>query len=370
MPMTAKERTTDLLRRARDIRVWLPALFVVAAVAGYVLLPREEAAEAPGNTGPSRAYDRGPLELSLTTSADPITTADTLELRLEATVDEGYEVALPAYPEPAPDTAAGEVEAAIEGPEAFTLADYEDSAPVLLADSRIRQARTYFLDPFLAGSYEIPPLELRYGPEDADTAAWHTLQTDALMITVASVLGPDTPAGLEGIAGPVSVQDPTPWGTYLVWTLILGALLGGGYYYWFVREKPAPPPPPPIPPYKRALEALEAIQRERLIEKGLYKEYYTRVSDVLRRYMEDEFGFPASERTTEEFLQDLQHGAVLGLQEQLLLKEFLRHCDLVKFAKVEPSSEEIRSTFETCKQFVHDTNATRKRAAAAALEGG
>jgi hypothetical protein len=147
------------------------------------------------------------------------------------------------------------------------------------------------------------------------------------------------------------------------------ALLAGGYYYVVVRERPGPPPPPPVPPHKRALEALEAIQRERLVEQGQIKTYYIRVSDVLRRYIEEEFGFPVSERTTEEFLQDLQQGALLGLSEQLLLKEFLRHCDLVKFANTEPSSEEIRGTLETCRQFIKDTSAAQRQAATAALEG-
>ena len=68
------------------------------------------------------------------------------------------------------------------------------------------------------------------------------------------------------------------------------------------------------------------------------------------------------ERTTEEFLSELQHNAVLGLQEQLLLRAFLRHCDLVKFAKAEPTSEEIRETFQTCQKFIIDSEAAHRAA--------
>jgi hypothetical protein len=137
---------------------------------------------------------------------------------------------------------------------------------------------------------------------------------------------------------------------------------------------PGPPPPPPVPPHVRALEALETIQREKLVEKGMYKEYYIRVSDVLRHYMEEQFQLRAPERTTEEFLAEIQHNAVLGLQEQLLLRAFLRHCDLVKFAKAEPTSEEIRETYQTCEKFIIDSEAAHRAAtkavAQAALTAG
>ena len=126
-------------------------------------------------------------------------------------------------------------------------------------------------------------------------------------------------------------------------------------------------------PLDKALKSVNStakgLQSElKLVEKGLYKDYYIRVSDVLRHYMEEEFQLRAPERTTEEFLAELQHNAVLGLQEQLLLRAFLRHCDLVKFAKAEPSSEEIRETFQTCEKFIIDSEAAHRAAKKAAAQ--
>ncbi len=340
----------------------LPMLLLVVMAAGCGGSKPESETTPPG---PHQDYDRGPLQLSLTTSADPISTVETLTLTLSATLDEGFGVQFPAWPEPVEDSEEGTEDTPSVLPEKnlFTLLNYEDGAPVLLDDGRVRRERTYFLEPFLEGPYTIPSLEIRFGTEKEAEDTWHRLDTDSLTITVASVLAPDAEPALQDILGPVSVQNPTPWGWYTLWTLLLLSALGYAYYYRFVRVVPGPPPPPPVPAHTRALEALEAIQQEKLVEKGLYKEYYIRVSDVLRRYMEDQFGLHASEHTTEEFLQDLQHNAVLALQEQLLLKEFLRHCDLVKFAKREPTSEEIQHTFDTCRQFVKDTAATQKLAA-------
>ena len=326
-----------------------------------------------GNTPPAEddtvsvphvEYERGPLSLRVSASADTISTTETLRLTVEATLDEGYNVQFPAYPE-------NDVEDTVDenAENVFTLQKYEDAEPVLLDDGRVRRARTFFLDPFLDGPYTCPGLEVRYGLEKDPLDTWSKIDSDPLDVTVVSVLSADDTGTLEDIKGPVSVPNPTPWGWYAFWLLVAIAALGTFYYYRFVRVVPGPPPPPPLPPYKRALDALEAVRREKLVEQGLYKEYYIRVSDILRHFVEEQFGFPASERTTEEFLQGLQHNALLGLQEQLLLKEFLRHCDLVKFAKSEPSSEEIQHTFDTCKQFVEDTEAARKKAAEATTEG-
>ena len=287
------------------------------------------------STAPHVEYERGPLSLRIAASADTITTTETLRLTIEATLDEGYNVQFPAYPE-------NDAEASADGS--------NDTEPVLLEDGRVRRVRTFYLDPFLDGTYTTPGLEVRYGLEKDPLDSWSKIDTDPLELTVVSVLSAnDTPA-LEAIKGPVSVPNPTPWGWYAFWLIVVVGALGAFYYYRFVRVVPGPPPAPPVPPHKRALDALEALRREKLVEQGLYKEYYIRVSDILRGFVEDQFGFPASERTTEEFLQGLQHSAVLGLQEQLLLKEFLRHCDLVKFAK-------------------SDTEAATKKAAQSTAEG-
>lgn len=326
----------------------------------------KEASDAP--KGVEKVIERGPIALTLRTSAESISTAETLSLTLSATTDDGYSVEFPKYPEPAePETPTPESPAPVVSPE-FTSAGYEDATPVLGEDGRVTRSRTYRLEPFLEGSYTIPPLSVSYWQEVEGDDKKATVETEPLTVTVASVLAPNAQPGVMDIAGPVAVQNPTPWVLYAVLLLLLATALGALYWYKFIRVVPGPPPPLPIPPHVRALEALEAIERERLVEKGLYKEYYIRVSDVLRHYMEDEFQLRAPERTTEEFLAEIQHNAVLGLQEQLLLRAFLRHCDLVKFAKAEPSSEEIRETFQTCEKFIIDSEAAHRAAKKAAAQ--
>ena len=106
-------------------------------------------------------------------------------------------------------------------------------------------------------------------------------------------------------------------------------------------------------PLETALTALEQLEKDDLVAKGELKEYYSRVSSILREYVEGRYGLQAPERTTEEFMEDLRRDSgTLTKDQKSLLEKFLMHCDLVKFAKFEPSADEVRATFESCKEFV------------------
>ena len=91
-----------------------------------------------------------------------------------------------------------------------------------------------------------------------------------------------------------------------------------------------------------------------------YREFTAEVSDILRYYIEDRFGLRAPERTTEEFLVEAGAGLPVGAEQKDILKAFLVHCDLVKFAALEPSSEDVKRTFDTCRDFIDTTKRTEE----------
>jgi hypothetical protein len=87
----------------------------------------------------------------------------------------------------------------------------------------------------------------------------------------------------------------------------------------------------------------------------------------LRRYIENRFGIHAPGQTTEEFLswQSRHADSALERRHQLLLTQFLKHCDLVKFAELQPSEAEIQKTFDACKEFILETRVQEPRDASA-----
>ena len=97
-----------------------------------------------------------------------------------------------------------------------------------------------------------------------------------------------------------------------------------------------------------------------LVEQGRIKEFYEEISGILRHYIEDRFDLHAPERTTEEFLGELRFAEVLAPPDKQVLEEFLTHCDLVKFAKHEPTTEQIQRTFDLVKDFVERTKSEER----------
>jgi hypothetical protein len=101
-----------------------------------------------------------------------------------------------------------------------------------------------------------------------------------------------------------------------------------------------------------------------LIEAGRVKEYYYRLSNILRHYIENRFHLRAPERTTEEFLVELQSSDALNQNYRELLSAFLTECDLVKFANYGATRDDAQRAHDTAVRFIEET---REREESSAL---
>ena len=148
------------------------------------------------------------------------------------------------------------------------------------------------------------------------------------------------------------VEIPSGW-EWLWWTLGVLALATALFFLWRWWQKKTATAAfiPPVPPHVRAkLRLQEAL---RLI--GDARLFCIAVSDALRTYLEERFRLRAPERTTEEFLQDLQKTTHLNAAQKLALTDFLERCDLVKFAKYEPGEPELRDLHQSALRLVEET---------------
>jgi hypothetical protein len=117
------------------------------------------------------------------------------------------------------------------------------------------------------------------------------------------------------------------------------------------RTASAAAPAPALPPHVRARQALR--QALELIHQP--RPFCDAVSGILRSYLEERFRFHAPDRTTEEFLDELQQSPLLSLTQKQRLGDFLARCDLVKFARFEPAESELRDLWETASRLVEET---------------
>jgi hypothetical protein len=136
--------------------------------------------------------------------------------------------------------------------------------------------------------------------------------------------------------------------------LAVGALLAFVIGRWLRRPKPLPPPPPPRPPWEVAMEALHDLRHAGLTNQLRFAEHFDRVSDVVRRYLGDRYGFDGLESTTREMLSELRRFTprIAVLDE---IERFLRQADLVKFARLTPSEVECMAALDQASDIVQRT---------------
>ncbi len=104
-----------------------------------------------------------------------------------------------------------------------------------------------------------------------------------------------------------------------------------------------------------ALRDLQALRDAELWQKGEIKEYYSRLSDILRRYIDGRYSISSPELTTDETVRMLQKAAVTTPGQMSMVKELLSVSDMVKFAKYLPDSTVHVAFMENAVRFVEET---------------
>ena len=146
---------------------------------------------------------------------------------------------------------------------------------------------------------------------------------------------------------------PVPHGWWWLWLLVaLIVCAAVAFWLWKRRKKEAfTPAVPPPTPYEIAMGALQRLREENLP----VEEFYTRLSGIVRQYLEGRFHLRAPERTTEEFLYEVSQNGALTPAHRELLGVFLQESDLVKFARHQPEPADQQRAFSAAARFVEET---------------
>jgi hypothetical protein len=155
---------------------------------------------------------------------------------------------------------------------------------------------------------------------------------------------------LRDIKAPVDIPNPWLW---LWWSLgvLVFALTIYFFWRWWNSNQAAKKIERIIPPHERARKKLEAALR--IISEP--EQFTVVVADTIRVYLEERFSFRAPERTTEEFLHELQNTEHLTPDQKQSLGEFLSRCDLVKFARYQPTEIELRELHAAANRLIDET---------------
>ena len=261
------------------------------------------------------------------------------KLQLQVAMDSEQRLVLPAYR----DTL-------VRGIEILDIA--KPDTQFLNERQRMLITQEYTITSFDSALYYIPPIRV-----DVDGKEY---KSKALALRVLSVpvdtLHPENFFGQNPIMKAPFVWSD--WYAMIACALLLLPLLGL-LIYLIIRIRDNKPiirkvkVEPKLPPHQTALNEIEKIKSEKIWQKGLTKDYYTELTDVIRTYIKERFGFNALEMTSSEIIDKL-----LEIKDKDAisdLKFLFQTADLVKFAKHAPLMNENDANLISAIDFINDT---------------
>ncbi|HTN51151.1 MAG TPA: hypothetical protein VML50_02010 [Anaeromyxobacter sp.] len=287
------------------------ALLLSALVAGAGGATATPPADAPPPAAPAAAH---PLSFAARASRAEVRLGEPFDYELEVRHRPEEWYALPAEPSLAPFRAhGGACRRAEQGGEVTTTC-------------------TLRLALFALGPVDVPALPLQV----QTPAGPAVLGVPGPRVTGVGILDPAAPPeslALRDIAPPVPLLVRSL--RRVGWALGLLAGVALAVLGWRelrrrrgIRSEPATPPPP----HERLARLLDALEAERLGERGLAREHFFRLSEAVREYLGALLGVSALDLTTAELLGLLGRAGDPRLDPEAL-RGFLEDVDLVKFAR-------------------------------------
>jgi len=203
---------------------------------------------------------------------------------------------------------------------------------------------------FSTGMAIIPPIPFTLLNSSAEA---YTVYSDTKSVNIESTLAKIGDLGdIKDIKEPLSIGNGI-----LLYILIVIILLIIGAYIYYHRKTLAQTilaSKPKLPPYEIALLALNDLVASDLLSRGLTKEYYIRLAEIMRNYISNSFDIETFEKTTQELYQNLKD-RLIDKKITLKIKELFENCDLVKFAKFTPKENQCAYDIELAKTIVFES---------------
>ena len=199
--------------------------------------------------------------------------------------------------------------------------------------------------------YSLPPFKVKVNGKES--------QTNELALKVIEVEVDTTK--LDQFFGPKDVQDnPFLWSEWspIFWLSVLMLVLTALGIWLFVRLRANKPIIARIKivkrllPHQKAMKEIEQIKADKMVTSENQKEYYTKLTDTLRRYIEERYGFSAMEMTSSEIIDRLMQTDQQSLDE---LRQLFTTADLVKFAKYSTMINENDANLVSAIDFINQT---------------
>ena len=216
----------------------------------------------------------------------------------------------------------------------------------------VSRSMVYTMTSFDDTLYYIPPMTVKIDGKPYESKS---LALKVLTIEVDTLHA-------EQFFGPKDVQDnPFQWSDWSLpfWLSVLMLVLLAAAYYLYLRLRDNKPIISHIRivkrllPHQKAMKEIEQLKADKMVTSENSKEYYTKLTDTLRKYIEERYGFNAMEMTSSEIIEKL-----MASQDQKALDELRQlftTADLVKFAKYSTLINENDANLVNAIDFINQT---------------
>ena len=285
---------------------------------------------------PSGIYSQY-VEIRAKLDTDQVTIGDQFNLNLFISQPPGIEVKFPEIT----DSLAGKIEVL-----------RQTDIDTVRMDDRLELNRKILLTCFDSGFYEIPPL-----PFTLSSADWHdSLFSNPLFLAVNTV---PLDSMIRDIKHPIQV--PISFAEIYPYILIGIGVAGLAFFIvYLIRKRKRKEPVFSIsklqePAHIIALRELDELREAKLWQRNEYKQYYTRLTEIIRNYIERRFEIPAMEQTSYDILLSWKDKGYNDQNLYDILKLLLNLADLVKFAKEKPLPSDNEVNLDNAYVFVRST---------------
>ncbi len=285
--------------------------------------------------------EKGPVELQVRLWPKEPRLSDLVELEIEVGAEADVVVRPPVFGDAVGD---------------FLVRDYSERTPRKGTEKSKPNRRLFYyqLEPVFTGvhlirSVAIEFMDNRENSEQKADSAW--IESEPIEVKITSELGDQVPSlsNLEPMVSPMAIRDSTAW-WWLAGVLLIVAACGT--YFLQRRNKIKAVPIYQPTPEEIAHSQLASLLAEDLPSQGMFKDFYLRLTGIVRNYIEGITSVRAPEQTTEEFLREMGQREVFSKAQSKGLKEFLEAADMVKYAAQRPDAPQVESSIHRAKEFI------------------
>jgi hypothetical protein len=294
-----------------------------------------------GKDALSRVSEKGPVRMTVRVSPPEPRLSDLVNLEIEVVAPEQIEIKAPTF-----GNAVGD----------FLVRDYHEDSSGASSEAKERTRKfRYELEPVHSGTHLIRSVVIEFvdhrdSSEEKDKVA--TIASDPIEVKVSTMLDDQVPdlGQLEGMLPPQPLEENQRY--WWVWVVLVAIVLLLTAFKFLQRRKSPVATERKRSPEEIASESLAALLAQDLPGQGLFKDFYVRLTGLVRVYIEETTGLRAPEQTTEEFLREMRTRSTFSAERSIQLQEFLEAADMVKYAGQQPGSDQVELSIRRAQEFI------------------